>query len=130
MKSFEVQSKKRVEAIDITPQVNKAIKEDGIEQGVAFVYVPHCTACLIVNEFEPNIKEDYEKLFSELEKRDWKHNIIDDNAAAHLGSALAGTSRFFFVERGSLVLGTWQRVILVELDGPRKRSVFLRTLRF
>lgn len=130
MKSFEVSSKKRVEAIDVTKQVEKAVQEEGVKNGVVFVYVPHCTCALIVNEFEPNIKEDYETLFSELEKRGWKHNMIDDNAAAHLASAAAGTQNFFLVEDNKLVLGTWQRVILMEMDGPRKRKVFLKMLKF
>jgi secondary thiamine-phosphate synthase enzyme len=129
MKSFEVASENKVESIDVTAQVNAAVREEGVREGVIFVYVPHCTCALVVNESEPNIREDYEKFFSRLSEGRWKHDAIDDNASAHLASALAGTSRFFFVEGGELVLGTWQRILLLEFDGPRKRKVLLKMLR-
>jgi secondary thiamine-phosphate synthase enzyme len=125
MKEFRVSSQKQVQAIDVTDEVEAIIKKEKWRDGVLFVFVPHCTAALIVNEFEPHIAADYEKYFAELRKQRWEHDSIDDNAAAHLGSAIAGSEKFFFVKNGELVLGTWQRVILVELDGPRDRRVLV-----
>ncbi|MEM0475186.1 MAG: secondary thiamine-phosphate synthase enzyme YjbQ [Candidatus Norongarragalinales archaeon] len=125
VKEFKVSSSKQIQAIDVTSEVEAIVRREKWRDGVLFVFVPHCTAALIVNEFEPNIAADYEKYFSELRKQCWSHDEIDDNAAAHLGSAIAGSERFFFVKNGELVLGTWQRVILMELDGPRDRCVLL-----
>lgn len=129
MQEFVVRSHKKVEAINVTREVEQAIACEKIRDGIVFVFVPHCTSALVVNEFEPKIASDYEKLFAMLEGRDWKHNQIDDNAAAHLASAVCGTQKFFFVRGGKLVLGTWQRIILMELDGPRERRVLLEFIK-
>jgi secondary thiamine-phosphate synthase enzyme len=126
MKEFPVSSSKQIQAIDVTSEVERVVKNEKWKDGVLFVFVPHCTAALIVNEFEPNIAADYEKYFGESRKQRWRHDEIDDNAAAHLASALAGSEKFFFVKNGTLVLGTWQRLILMELDGPRERGILLK----
>ena len=126
MKEFTVRTSKEFEAFDITDRVAEAAK--GVKRGILFVFVPHCTAALITNEFEPNIKQDYEKFFSMLRKEDWKHNKIDDNAGAHLGAAVAGSEQFFFIKDSGLVLGTWQRIILMELDGPKERKVLCEAM--
>ena len=121
---FFVETKKRIEVVDITDEVVK-----GIEKGEAcLVYVPHATAALIVNEFEPNIKADYEKFFSKIAKGEWKHNKIDNNAEAHLLSALISPSVTVPIKDDKLELGTWQRIMLVELDGPKKRRIIVKTL--
>ena len=125
MKEFRVSSKKQVEAIDVTDGIEAIARKEKWRDGVLFVFVPHCTAALVVNEFEPRICRDYEKYFAQLKKEKWEHDSIDDNAAAHVGSAAAGSETFFFVKEGTLVLGTWQRIILMELDGPRDRRVLL-----
>ncbi|MBI4406689.1 YjbQ family protein [Candidatus Micrarchaeota archaeon] len=118
---FFVKSKRKIQAIDITKQVEEEVKGKG--SGVVHVFVPHCTTAVFVNEFEPNICQDYEKLVSLLQHEKWKHDDVDDNAYAHLANALIGNSVCVPVENNELVLGTWQRVILMELDGPRSRRV-------
>ena len=120
MKEFTVSSTKQIEAIDITQKVEGLI---GVKEGIAVVFVPHTTCALFVNEFEPNIKSDYEKLFAFLKRKEWKHNEIDDNAHAHLANVLIGSSVVVPIENGKLALGEWQKIILMELDGPRKRTV-------
>ncbi|MBI5228748.1 YjbQ family protein [Candidatus Micrarchaeota archaeon] len=126
MEEIAVTSKKKAEAVDITEEIEKVVEKNKWREGILFIYLPHCTAALFINEFEPNIKEDYEKYFTELEKTDWKHNEIDDNAAAHIGNAVMGEQKFVFVQGGKLILGTWQRIILMELDGPRRRRILLK----
>lgn len=125
MKEIRISSQKQVQPIDITDEVEAVVKKEKWRDGVLFVFVPHCTAALVVNEFEPRIARDYEKFFAQLKKEKWEHNSIDDNAAAHVGSAAAGSEKFFFVRGGEIALGTWQRIILMELDGPRERSVLI-----
>lgn len=120
---FFIETKKQVEIVDITSEVEKRTGD----VKACVVYVPHATAALIVNEFEPNIKSDYEEFFSRIAKGNWKHNAIDNNAEAHLLSALISPSIVLPVKNGRLELGTWQSIMLVELDGPRKRRIFVTT---
>ena len=119
---FFIETSKRIEVVDITNKVSERVSDGN----ACLVYVLHATAALIVNEYEPNIKSDYEKFFSMIANGEWKHNAIDNNAEAHLLSALVSPSVTIPVEDGKLVLGTWQRVLLVELDGPRKRKIIVK----
>lgn len=123
---FSVSTSKKIEVVDITDQVAEKIQKDA---NALLVYVPHATAAIVINEYEPNIKKDMEEYFgSMIPKKDWLHNAIDDNAESHLGSAVLGSSVLIPIERGELQLGTWQRIILVDLDGPRERRVIVKTL--
>lgn len=124
--SFSVSSRKRVEAIDVTAEVQQAVSDSGLEAGLAAVFVPHTTCALFVNEFESNLVQDCEKFFSSLAPGSWKHDSVDGNAGAHLVNSLVGVSKVFLVEGGKLVLGSWQSVVLLELDGPRSRRVMLK----
>lgn len=124
---FVVSTKNKYDVIDITEKIEESID---IDNGLCIVHLPHATAGIIVNEFEPNITSDYITLFkSLLPNKEWRHNYIDNNAEAHLLSSLFGTTKMFIVEDGKLVLGTWQRIILCEFDGPRERRVIIKTIR-
>ncbi|MEW5954977.1 MAG: secondary thiamine-phosphate synthase enzyme YjbQ [Candidatus Micrarchaeota archaeon] len=124
MAEFVVSTRGKTEALDVTDGVQKIVSKtaEGAD-GVAFVFALHGTCGLVKNEFEPRICGDYLKLAGKLEREKWAHDEIDDNAAAHLASAVAGSEVAVPVERGRLVLGTWQRIILLEFDGPRKRRI-------
>jgi len=121
---FEVKTTRKTEVVDITSQVEERVKDGN----ACLVFTPHATAAIIVNEFEPNIKSDYEKFFSNIANGDWKHNAIDNNAEAHLLSALISPSILLPIKNGKLDLGTWQSIMLVESDGPRTRKVIVRIL--
>lgn len=130
MKEISVSTSKKVEVIDITDQVAEKVPKDA---NAVLVYVPHATAAIVVNEYEPNIKADMEEFFSKLATRkpgtgNWAHDSIDDNAESHLGSATLGPSALIPVENGGMQLGTWQRIILVDLDGPRTRRIIVKGL--
>ena len=120
-KTLTYSTKRRFEVIRITDDVEEVVAKSGIRNGLVIVYVPHATAAVIVNEFEPRIAEDY---ISWLRRffppgAGWRHDEIDDNAHAHLASAMIGSSRLFPLINGRIVRGTWQEILLVELDGPR-----------
>jgi len=139
---FFVETRKRIEIVDITDEIAKRIDEGN----ACLVFVAHATAAIIINEYEPNIKADYEKFFSNLARGEWMHNSIDNNAEAHLLSALISPSvvvpikdKFakiwpvrklsnFRYKDKKLDLGTWQRIMLVELDGPRKRKITVKMI--
>lgn len=124
MISFTLRTSQRQEIVDITAQVQEIIARQGMETGAALVYVAHCTCALYINENERGLVADTLNLIQSLTQQPgWQHNRIDDNAEAHLAATLLGSSVLLPVSQGRLQLGTWQRVMLVELDGPRQRSI-------
>jgi secondary thiamine-phosphate synthase enzyme len=131
MKEVEVSSKRKFEVIRITELVKEAVRESGIKDGLVLVYVPHATATVIVNEYEPRICEDYIEWLRRYVPPNigWRHDEIDDNAHAHIASAIVGPGRAIPVHNGKLLLGTWQEIMLVELDGPRaSRKVIIEVI--
>ena len=114
---------KRFQLIDITREVENIVRKSGIKNGLCLVFAPHATAAIIANEHESGLMDDILTRIKELVQPDrrWKHNIIDDNAHAHIGSALIGADRILPVRDGHLIRGTWQNIFLVEMDGPRSR---------
>ncbi len=126
-KELRVETSGRRSLVNITDKVESAVKESGISEGIALVFLTHATAALFANEDEPRIRRDYEKLFERLvpASGDYEHNAIDDNADAHLLSALFKQFYVFPVKGGRLVRGTWQELFLAEFDGPRLRRVHI-----
>jgi secondary thiamine-phosphate synthase enzyme len=123
-RSFAFETHAHNEIVDITDRVNRAIAEAGVEEGICAVFTPHATAAITVNEnADPNIGVDFIAALKKIviEHDGWLHDRVDDNAAAHIKSALVGPSVSIPIERGRLALGTWQNVFYCELDGPRKR---------
>ncbi len=124
-------STERRQLIDITPQAVTFVEKGNVKNGICVISVPHATAAVIANEHEEGLMRDIltklEGLFPVSSR--YSHNVIDDNADAHLASAVLGHSRVFPIVDGRLVRGTWQNIFLVELDGPRsKRDVVLQLI--
>jgi secondary thiamine-phosphate synthase enzyme len=113
--------------VDITERVRDVVSESGVREGVCTVFTRHATAAVTINEnADPNIGVDFLSSLRKLviEHDGWLHDRVDDNAAAHIKSALVGPSESIPIERGELSLGTWQNVFFCEFDGPRsERSV-------
>jgi secondary thiamine-phosphate synthase enzyme len=124
-KELSFSTRERREVIDFTDQVLAAAKQSGIKNGLLVVQLPHATAALMLNEDEEGLKQDIlDKLDGLVPVRgDYKHNRIDDNAHAHLKSALVGSSVVLPVVDGQVVRGTWQSFLAVEQDGPRRRRL-------
>jgi len=117
----EVETHRDREILDVTRLVEGAVEASGVQNGLVNVFVPHTTAGVIINEAEPGLLQDILDFLAEQTGpgRDWKHNRIDNNAHAHLAQVLVGPEKTIPVEAGRLHLGTWQRILLVEMDGPR-----------
>jgi secondary thiamine-phosphate synthase enzyme len=129
MQEIQVKSSVRVELIDITDSVNSLIVKSKIGDGITLIFTKHTTTALVVNEYEPGLVSDIETLLDRLiPKLDYKHDRIDDNADSHLRSILLQSSLALPVKNSRLDLGTWQRVLFIELDGPRDRKVTVKTL--
>jgi len=124
---LKVHTNKKWEVIDITPQVSEAVRTAHVGEGLCCVYVPHATAAIVVNENDDqriglDLLDALNKLVAE---GGWRHDQIDRNGAAHLKAAILGPSETIPIQNGQLALGTWQSVMLVELDGPRDRKVIV-----
>jgi secondary thiamine-phosphate synthase enzyme len=127
MAEFSIRTTRKQEMVDITRQVADLVKQSGVSEGICLVYVPHATAAVAVNEnADPNVCEDIlDALAALVPEGRWRHDRIDDNAAAHIKATILGPSQTVPVRGGRLRLGTWQSVMLVELDGPRERTVIV-----
>ena len=122
--SIQVKTEERVTVRDVTAEVSETIPEDVVD-GVCTVFVPHTTAGVVVNEAEGRLLSDVEDALERLvpREREYDHDSIDDNAAAHLRAMLLGESVSVPIASGELALGTWQSILFVECDGPRTRSL-------
>ncbi len=126
METFQIKTPSHSAAVDITDRVSAALKETGVRDGICLVYVPHTTAGLIINEgADPDVMDDVLTTLDKMVpwKGAYKHG--EGNSAAHIKSILAGGSVQVIVGSGKLVLGTWERIFLMEFDGPRMRKVFV-----
>ena len=110
------------QCVEITDRVRELVRESGVRTGLCHVMALHATAAIVINENDdPNIGVD---LLHALERMvpahdGWLHDRIDSNAHAHIQAALLGPSESIQVAEGDLLLGRWQGILLVELDGPR-----------
>ncbi len=126
---LEVITQKRTHFEDITEAVKEIVKEEGVKDGICYIYVPHTTAGVFINEnADPDVKWDIEKTLEELVPwiNDYKH--VEGNAAAHIKSVLTGNSVFIPIKNGKLLLGTWQGIFFAEFDGPRDRKVIIKIM--
>lgn len=124
-----IKTTKKNELIDITQKAKDFVKNT--KEGVLLIYAKHTTAAVTINENEdPNIKDDILKGINTaiLENNNYKHDKIDNNAAAHIKATLVGPSELIPIENNKLQLGTYQDIFFVEFDGPRTRTVIFKIL--
>ncbi|MEM1584513.1 MAG: secondary thiamine-phosphate synthase enzyme YjbQ [Nitrososphaerota archaeon] len=129
-KNFTIESRKKIDFIDITNSVEDVLREVEVVEGLVTIFTPHTTTCLFINEDEKRLMDDLEKMLEKLVpiKGNYFHDNVDDNAYAHLRSILLSTSISIPVSNGRLLLGTWQNIFLAEFDGPRKRTYIIQVM--
>ena len=121
-RTLSLTTQEKHQIVDITTQVNNILRESSVREGQLTVFTPHATAAIAINENDdPNIGIDFMCALSKLvvEHAGWLHDRVDNNAAAHIKSALTGPSETVPIVGGRLCLGTWQNVFFCEFDGPR-----------
>jgi secondary thiamine-phosphate synthase enzyme len=120
-----------VELIDITDNVIEEVNKSSIRSGICVISTPHTTTAIIINENEPGLLSDMFNLLNKLVPpgAGYNHDRIDNNADSHLRAMLLGSSETIPIVDGKLVLGTWQRIFFVELDGPRQRKANITLMR-
>ena len=125
MHRLTIKTHRKREILDITDRVQALLREQYASQsGVCHLLVLHTTAALTTADLDPGTDADMLDAFERIiPKLNYRHPHDPDHAPDHILSALIGTSVGLIAERGALTLGTWQRVILVELDGPRQREI-------
>ena len=130
IRQLRVQTKSKTELVDITQGIQRLVTESGIRSGVCYVYVPHTTSGITINEnTDPNVGRDILKELNKVIPFDDQYSHNEGNSAAHIKSTLVGVSKAVMVEEGRLALGTWQAIFYCEFDGPRDRRVFVKVMK-
>jgi len=125
-----VRTPARTALVDITASVRDAIRASGVVRGMAYLYVPHTTCGITIQEnADPGVAHDVLMVLERLApRRDPGYRHMEDNSASHVQAVMTGVSTFLFVEDGAPVLGQWQDVYLAEYDGPRTRQVLVKVV--
>jgi len=128
--TFPVSTSSHMEFVDITGQVQQAVTDSKVSDGVCFVYNPHTTSGLTINEgADPAVQSDLIGVFKQIVPQNYPYRHQEGNSPSHMMATLTGSSVTVFIESGRLVLGTWQRIFFCEYDGPRNRKVSWKILK-
>lgn len=125
-RSIKIDSSSNFQIIDITSDIitvlNDIKKEKKFDEGIVSIFTKHSTSAIRVNENEKGLLNDFEKVLKDLirENDNYRHDVIDNNAASHIRAFLLGSSETIPISDGRLNLGTWQSIFFIELDGPRR----------
>ncbi len=127
--SLSVKSTHHEELIDITAEVQKSVDESAISSGICYIYTPHTTAAITINEnADPTVRKDILKGLASLKLEQVNFSHLEGNSPSHVKSSIIGCSAFVFIENGKLQLGTWQGIYFCEFDGPRHRTVMVKAV--
>ena len=126
---FPISTSTHMEFVDITSQIQKAVTNCDVLDGVCYVYNPHTTAGLTINEgADPAVQSDLIGVFKQMVPLNYPYRHQEGNSPSHMMTTLTGSSVTVFIESGQLKLGTWQRIFFCEYDGPRNRKVWWKVL--
>lgn len=129
MRSLEVRTPRWVAFVDITAEVEAAVRSEAAAEGAVLIFVPHTTAGVTLNEnADPSVRDDLEMTLARLAPDDLPYGHREGNSDAHVKASLMGSSALVPLHGGRLVLGAWQGVYLAEFDGPRRRSIHVSVL--
>jgi secondary thiamine-phosphate synthase enzyme len=122
----------RREFINITPQVEEALRESGVKEGFVLCNAMHITASVFINDDESGLHQDFEvwleKLAPEKPHSQYRHNGFEDNADAHLKRSIMGREVVVAVTAGKLDFGPWEQIFYGEFDGKRKKRVLVKII--
>jgi len=125
VKTLRVKTNQRTQLADVTAAVQRVVSESGVQNGTCYVYSPHTTAGVAINEHaDPEVARDVEAALDRLIPQQGRH--AEGNSDSHIKAILTGTSQTILVESGKLLLGTWQGIFLCEFDGPRERKLYVK----
>lgn len=126
---LEISSTQRTELIDITSRIQEIVKKSGVKEGVCYIYVPHTTAGITINEnADPAVSQDILMEINKIVPFSDRYQHIEGNSAAHIKASIMGFSEVVLFSSGNLMLGTWQGIYFCEFDGPRRRKVIVKII--
>ncbi|NLP16556.1 MAG: YjbQ family protein [Clostridiales bacterium] len=127
--TFSVKTPQTTAMLDITRQVQEAVINSKVMNGICVVFVPHTTAAVTINEnADPDVVRDFLMEINKVIPFSDGYHHMEGNSAAHIKSSLMGFSETIIIEDGRLLLGTWQGIYLTEYDGPRVRKVHVKII--
>lgn len=131
-KYLTINTKKKIDIVNITHEVEKAVRESGVKEGLCLVNAMHITASVFINDEEEGLKEDFKKWLEELVPDDvnkYKHNLTgEDNAYAHLRRTLMGREVTAAITNSELDFGPWEQIFYGEFDGQRNKRILIKVI--
>lgn len=127
MHRINIRTRSKIELQDITRDIEGIIESEGVNSGICYVFVPHTTAGIIINEHaDPSVSEDIAAQLEAMVPQHNRYRHLEGNAPSHIKTSLVGNSETLFIENGKLLLGTWQGIFFCEFDGPRNRTAIVK----
>ena len=124
---LNVKTTAHTQMLDVTAQIQKAVTDSGVRDGICTVFVPHTTAAVTINEnADPDVVRDFTMEINKIVPWEDGYHHMEGNSAAHLKSSMIGFSEQVIIEDGRLVLGVWQGIYFCEYDGPRNRKLMVK----
>jgi len=122
--TFSLTTTSKLELIGISQEINHIIQNNSVSTGICYLFNPHTTAGLTINEgADPDVSDDIIRGLSHIVPSNLNYRHLEGNSPAHIMSSLAGSSLVVHIIDGMLQLGTWQKIFFCEFDGPRTRKV-------
>ena len=129
MEKINIKTNSRIDLIDITDKVQTAVSKSKVKDGICFIFCPHTTAGLTINEnADPSVRRDIMNALTRLVPANAGYSHTEGNADSHIKSSLFGSSLTVFIQDGQLAFGTWQGIYFCEGDGPRSREVWITVI--
>ena len=127
---IKVKTKAKTELIDITSEIQGLVRSSGLDEGFCMLYVPHTTAAVTINESaDPSVKTDILMILNKIVPWEAGYRHLEGNSPAHIKATIVGASELISIEKGNLVLGTWQGIFFCEFDGPRTRKLYVKFIK-
>lgn len=130
MDKITINTKSKIDIIDITNEVISIVRKNNLQSGIVTVFSPHTTSAIIVNEnADSDVQTDLKKIFDKLVPSENGYRHMEGNSQAHALSSLMSPSITLIVENGKIMFGTWQDIYFIDFDGPRhNRQVWVQTI--
>jgi secondary thiamine-phosphate synthase enzyme len=127
MVTLSIKTTRQTQFLDITREVEKTVLSSKVSEGVAYIFVPHTTAGITINEgADPSVQEDILQTLNQVIPFKGPYRHGEGNSPAHIKASLIGSSVAILIEDGRLILGTWQSIFFCEFDGPRTRKAMIK----
>ncbi|MCX6619366.1 MAG: secondary thiamine-phosphate synthase enzyme YjbQ [Acidobacteria bacterium] len=129
LQTLSIRTRSRNESRDVTAEVEHVVRASGVTSGICYLYVPHTTAGVAINEHaDPDVMADVEQALRGLVPHNAGYQHAEGNADAHIKAVMVGASQSVPIENGRLALGTWQGIFFCEFDGPRERKLRVKIM--